>query len=204
MIKKPAGYDEAAAYTGEFQQLPKGKYTCVIKQVATQTSKNGYEQFVILYDIADGEHKDFYKKLFDVDKAQNPSNAKRRGVFKQNMEGKGLSWFKGIITSIERSNNFTFQWDKADNEKQMIGKKFGGIFRRRQYYATNGNRPFVTELFQIRSIAGLAEAEIPEDELLPDEPVERPTPEQAATPSAVGDGFMNIPDGAEDEGIPFM
>ncbi len=204
MIKKPAGYDEAAAYTGEFQQLPKGKYTCVIKQVATQTSKNGYEQFVILYDIADGEHKDFYKKLFDVDKAQNPSNAKWRGVFKQNMEGKGLSWFKGIITSIERSNNFTFQWDKADNEKQMIGKKFGGIFRRCQYYATNGNRPFVTELFQIRSIAGLAEAEIPEDELLPDEPVERPTPEQAATPSAVGDGFMNIPDGAEDEGIPFM
>ena len=62
----------------------------------------------------------------------------------------------------------------------------------------------MTELFQIRSIAGLAEAEIPEDELLPDEPVERPTPEQAATPSAVGDGFMNIPDGAEDEGIPFM
>ena len=111
MIKKPAGYDEAAAYTGESQQLPKGKYVCVIKQVATQTSKNGYEQFVILYDIADGEHKDFYKKLFDVDKAQNPSNAKWRGVFKQNMEGKGLSWFKGIITSIERSNNFTFQWE---------------------------------------------------------------------------------------------
>lgn len=51
MIKKPAGYDEAAAYTGESQQLPKGKYVCVIKQVATQTSRNGNEQFVILvYD----------------------------------------------------------------------------------------------------------------------------------------------------------
>mgnify|MGYP000697931045 CR=1 FL=1 len=36
MIKKPTGYDEAAAYTGEFQQLPKGKYVCVIKQVTTQ------------------------------------------------------------------------------------------------------------------------------------------------------------------------
>ena len=34
MIKKPQGYDEAAAYTGESQQLPKGKYECVIKQVA--------------------------------------------------------------------------------------------------------------------------------------------------------------------------
>ena len=132
MIKKPAGYDEAAAYTGEFQQLPKGKYVCVIKQVTTQESKNGNQQFVILYDIAKGEYKDFYKKMFDGDKAQNPMGAKWRGVFKQNMEGKGLSWFKGIITSIERSNNFTFQWDVSDNEKQMIGKEFGGIFRRRQ------------------------------------------------------------------------
>ena len=26
---------------------------------------------------------------------------KRQGVYKQNMEGKGLPWFKGIITSIE-------------------------------------------------------------------------------------------------------
>ena len=39
MIKKPAGYDEAAAYAGESQQLPKGKYVCVIKQVATQTPR---------------------------------------------------------------------------------------------------------------------------------------------------------------------
>ena len=162
MIKKPVGYDEAAAYTGEFQQLPKGKYVCVIKQVTTQESKNGNQQFVILYDIAKGEYKDFYKKMFDGDKARNPMGAKWRGVFKQNMEGKGLSWFKGIITSIERSNNFTFQWDAIDNEKQMIGKEFGGIFRLRQYEASNGNRPFVTELFQIRSVAGLAEAEVPE------------------------------------------
>lgn len=144
MIKKPTGYDEAAAYTGEFQQLPKGKYVCVIKRVATQKSKNGNEQFVILYDIAEGDQKGFYQKMFDNDKSQNPSGAKWRGVFKQNMEGKGLSWFKGIITSIERSNNFTFQWDRDDNEKTLNGKKFGGIFRRRQYEAENGNRPIVT------------------------------------------------------------
>ena len=85
MIKKPAGYDEAAAYTGESQQLPKGKYVCVIKQVATQTSKNGNEQFVILFDVAEGEQKDFFQKLFNADKAQNSANAKCRGVFKQNM-----------------------------------------------------------------------------------------------------------------------
>ena len=85
MIKKPAGYDEAAAYTGEFQQLPKGKYVCVIKQVTTQESRNGNLQFVLLYDIAKGEYKDFYKKMFESDKAQNPMGAKWRGVFKQNI-----------------------------------------------------------------------------------------------------------------------
>ena len=151
-------------YKRQSQQLPKGKYVCVIKQVATQTSKNGNKQFVILFDVAEGEQKDFFQKLFNADKAQNSADAKWRGVFKQNMEGKGLSWFKGIITSIERSNNFTFQWDKENNEKTLAGKKFGGIFRRRQYEAENGNRPIVTELWQIRSVAGLADAEVPEDD----------------------------------------
>lgn len=201
MIKKPQGYDEAAAYTGESQQLPKGKYECIIKQVAVQESKNGNAQFVILFDILTGEHKDFYQKLFDAEKIQNPSSAKWKGVFKQNMDGKGLSWFKGVITSIERTNNFTFQWDKEGNEKMLVGKRFGGVFRRRQFETEDGYRPIVTELFRIRSVAGLAEAEVPEDEMLPDRPVQKPIP---ATASVAGDGFMNIPDGVEGEGIPFM
>ena len=197
MIKKPQGYDAAAAYTGESQQLPKGKYVCVIKQVAVQESRNGNDQFVILYDIAEGEQKGFFQKLFDADKTQNPSGAKWRGVFKQNMEGKGLSWFKGIITSIERSNAFVFPWDKDGNEKTLVGKKFGGIFRRRQYEADNGNRPVVTELFRIRSL----EAEVPEDELLPQDG-RTSTNTNVSVPDS--DGFMNIPEGADDEGIPFM
>ena len=45
-----------------------------------------------------------------------------------------------------------------------------------------------------------SDAEVPEDELLPEGPVQRPV----ETPSPVGDGFMNIPEGAGDEGIPFM
>ena len=201
MIKKPQGYDAAAAYTGESQQLPKGKYVCVIKQVAVQESRNGNDQFVILYDIAEGEQKGFFQKLFDADKTQNPSGAKWRGVFKQNMEGKGLSWFKGIITSIERSNAFVFPWDKDGNEKTLVGKKFGGIFRRRQYEAGNGNRPVVTELFRIRSLDGLEEAEVPEDELLPQDG-RTSTNTNVTVPDS--DGFMNIPEGADDEGIPFM
>lgn len=203
MIKKPQGYDQAPAFTGESQQLPKGKYICVIKQVAVQESRRGGDQIVILFDIADGDYQGFYQKLYDADRAQNPSEAKWRGVFKQDMEDKGLSWFKGIITSIERSNNFIFQWDKENNEKTLAGKKFGGVFRRRQYEKENGDRPIITELFRIRSIAGLAEAEIPEDSLLED--TNKPAQVQKPAPSsAIGDGFMNIPEGVDNEGIPFL
>lgn len=204
MIKKPQGYDAAPAYTGESVQLPKGKYVCKVVQVATQKTQNGNEQFVILYDIAEGEHKDFFKKLFDADKAQNGSDAKWRGVFKQNMEGKGLSWFKGVITAIERSNNFTFQWDKEGNERTLKDKKFGGLFRRRQYEKEDGSRPIITELFRVRSVAGLAESEIPEDELLEEKQPGQMSQTKTGTPSPVGDGFMNIPEGADDEGVPFM
>ncbi len=203
MIKKPQGYDQAPAFTGESQQLPKGKYICVIKQVAVQESRRGGDQIVILFDIADGDYQGFYQKLYDADRAQNPSEAKWRGVFKQDMEDKGLSWFKGIITSIERSNNFVFQWDKENNERTLAGKKFGGVFRRRQYEKENGDRPIITELFRIRSIAGLAEAEIPEDSLL--EATNKPAQVQKPAPSsAIGDGFMNIPEGVDNEGIPFL
>ena len=92
-------------------------------------------------------------------------------------------------------------------KKTLNGKKFGGIFRRRQYEAENGNRPIVTELWQIRSLAGLSEAEVPEDELLPEGPGAGSQQAQAnaAPPSMVdGNGFMNIPEGAGDEGIPFL
>lgn len=122
------------------------------------------------------------------------------------MEGKGLPWFKGIITSIERSNNISFRWDQEKNEDSLRGKKFGGIFWRRQYEAANGNRPFATELYQIRSVEGLKDAEVPEDKLLPEgstPTASAPAATDPAHPLGSDDGFVNIPDGIDEE-LPFM
>ena len=44
-----------------------------------------------------------------------------------------------------------------------MGSSAAGSMRQR-----TGTVRIVTELFQIRSVAGLAEAEVPEDELLPE------------------------------------
>ncbi len=197
MIKKPYGYDEATAYTGETQSLPKGKYICSIVQATTETTRNGNTQLVLFFDIVEGEYKGFYNRAFESDKARNGVNAKWRGMFRQNMEGKGIPWLKGIIKSIEKSNNFTFPWDLDGNEKALVGKRFGGVFHRRQYETQNGKTGFVTELFQIRSIDALEDAKVPDDELLPDKM------QGAGTPSPFGDGFMNIPDNIADEGLPF-
>ena len=61
MIKKPQGYDEAQAYIGESMQLPAGLYVCKIRQVNETQTQNGRPQMAILFDVAEGEHKDFYQ-----------------------------------------------------------------------------------------------------------------------------------------------
>lgn len=200
MIRKPEGYDQAPAYTGESAQLPKGKYVCVIKLAEVQT-KRDKEQLALYFDIAEGEYKDFYRNGYEAKKASGKASKDWRddwrGVYRQNMADKGLPWLKGIITSIEKSNNFTFVWDKEGNEKDLAGKKFGGLFRREQFEANDGSHPFTTRLHQIRSLQGLADAEIPEDYLLPE------TAQTQTAAPAVDTGFMDIPAGADD-GIPFL
>lgn len=201
MIVKPEGYDEAPAYTGESRQLPKGKYVCVIKRAAMDKSKNGKQQFVVLYDVAEGEQKGFFQKLYDADKKQDPKNAKWKGVHRQGVEDKGLSWFKGLITSIERSNDgFKFQFDKENNEKTLVGKRFGAVMYREQFEGQNGSKPFATKIYQVRSVAGLEDAEVPEDKLL-DGNYGTGTSPQYGPPDE--NGFMNIPDGIDEE-LPFM
>lgn len=192
------GYNEAPAYTGEVMQLPAGLYVCVVKQVNVQNDKDGKEQMIICFDISEGEHKGFYQKQFEMRK-QSTVGAKWGGVHRQYTHDKGLPFFKGMICSIEKSNN-GYKWDW--NEKGLVGKRFGGAFGREQFLTQDGQKKFATKLMQIRSVEGLKEATVPEDKLLaPDTSV--PNPLAAASGTADPMGFMNIPDGL-DEQLPFM
>lgn len=192
------GYNEAPAYTGEVMQLPPGLYVCIVKQVNVQNDSAGKEQMIICYDIAEGEHKGFYQKQFEMRK-QSTTGAKWGGVHRQFTHDKGLPFFKGMICSIEKSNN-GYKWDW--NEKGLVGKRFGGVFGREQFLTADGEKKFATKLVQIRSVEGLKEAKIPEDKLLtPDAGVADPLATASGAPDPMG--FMNIPDGL-DEQLPFM
>lgn len=202
MINKPQGYDEAPAYTGEFMQLPAGLYVCKILG-AKQEEFNGHGRFVMQFDIAEGEHEGFYQKQYNLEKQAN-QNAKYKGVHRQNMEENGLPFFKGLMTSIERSNQeYHFPWGVQGNEKTLVGKKFGAVMGREQFLTQDGEKRFATKIFQIRSVDGLKEAKVPEDKLL-EETEQAPAMTPAADPALAADGFMNIPDGITDEELPFM
>lgn len=199
MINKPTGYDEASAFMGEFTSLPAGCYVCAIKQVS-EVEENNKKKLAILFDIAEGAEKGFYQKQFDAARNQN-ANAKWKGVHKQTIEGASLPFFKGLMKSIEKSNTgFQFPWGQEGNEKTLVGKKFGAVMGREQFEKEDGSKAFWTHIFQIRSTAGLKEAQVPEDKLLDGNAV----PSKSQLPkNTSADDFMNIPDGIDEE-LPFM
>ena len=204
MIKKPQGYDESWAFTGEAQSLPAGCYVCVVKG-AREVTSNDREQFVLLYDIAEGEHKGFFQSRFDADKAGG-RDAKWRGVHRQYMDGSSLPFFKGLITSVEKSTpGFVFKFGVEGNEKTLIGKKFGAVMRREQFQADDGSLKWATKIDQIRSLEGLKDAKVPEDKYLDGAAKQAQacgnTP-YLGTPPQKDTGFMNIPDGIDEE-LPF-
>lgn len=201
MIQKPQGYDESWAFTGETRTLPAGCYVCVVKQ-ATAVEENGKSKLVVLFDIAEGEQKDFYKSQYNAARA-NSSDAKWRGVHKQIMSGSSLPFFKGLMTSIEKSNpGYTFPWGVQNNEKTLTGKKFGAVMGREQFQAQDGSLKWATKIVQIRSIEGLKDAEIPEDKLYSDtQPARNSTPYIGGVPQH-DTGFVNVPEGMDEE-LPF-
>lgn len=203
MIQKPQGYDEAQAYTGEAAQLPAGCYICIIKKVTQVETQSHRPQIAVLFDIAEGPQAGFYQRQFDMAKSSG-GDAKWKGVHKQLMDGTSLPFFKGLITSIEKSNaGYQFPFGIENNEKTLVGKKFGAVMGREEFLTSDGKKRMATKIFQIRSVEGLKDAKIPEDKLLDDNAVKAPQPTPASDPALAADGFLNIPDGIDEE-LPFM
>lgn len=203
MIRKPEGYDESWAATGEAKSLPAGCYVCVIKK-ANVVNEYGKEKLVILYDIAEGEQAGFFQAQYNAAKSNANSDVKWRGEHKQVIGGSSLPFFKGLITSVEKSNpGFIFEFGVENNEKSLVNKKFGAVMGREQFKASDGELRWATKIVQVRSIEGLKDAKVPEDKpYAPDDKNQGgPIPYIGGTPQR-DTGFMNIPDGFSDE-LPF-
>lgn len=151
-MKKPQGYDEVQAFTGEFEQIKPGGHVCKILKVIAEDRDYG-TLLRIGFDIVEGINKDFYKRKFDEDKKKS-SDAKWKGMIYQTSRDDKPQFFKGFITAIENSNpGYKFDF----NEQSLVGKLFGGVFGQEEYLNNNGEVKLITKCLQVRTVEKVRE-----------------------------------------------
>lgn len=147
MIKKPNAWDEVSVFEDR-PKLPAGAYICKIKKAVQQSNPYG-NQLCVLFDISDGEFKDYYSNEFKTNLAEDK---KYKGVLKvwlptddgSDKDKTTISKLKGFIKSVEDSN-VGFSWDW--NEDSLKGRSIG-ILMRNEEWEFNGKsgwtvRPFI-------------------------------------------------------------
>lgn len=177
-MKLPNDYDETVGVNGgDFETIEAGGYICKIVSAKIEKSQTQKDMLVIAYDIAEGEHKDFYQRRYDSYKENstpdNPAKWPTNGVHRTmilDSNGKCNKFFKGLITAIEESNEgFKFNDGKGNaDESKLKGKLFGALIGREQYVGNDGNLKFSSKIRFIRSVQTIEDGkfDIPEDKLV--------------------------------------
>lgn len=140
-MEKPRGYDniETNDYSSQ-QKIEAGGYVCRIMKAVVQEVK-GYKIWNILFDVVEGEFKDYYKKDFEEQKErakqnQNERSPKWKGVYKiflplddeygTEKYERAVRTQKAFITSVEHSNDgYHWNWDGNTLVNKLVGLVFG-------------------------------------------------------------------------------
>lgn len=200
-MKKPNNYENTQAQ-GDFTPVEFGGHKLIIKQVTETTSKTGKPMVVVLFDFApDDIQPGYFMEQFknDIRPEKKWPNQATQYILTEDENGDCSRSFKTFITCVEHSNNgFTTQW--GDNfEKQFKNKKIGGVFGPQMDYY-NGRELEKRVLRWFVSIDKVADAKVPDMSETQAYKNHINGYAQGSTPA--GDGFMNIPDGIDEE-LPF-
>lgn len=129
-MQKPQNYDTTQARTIEFDRPSPGAQIMTIHQAHEVRSSTNRPMFVLLMDISEGRHVGYFNKLFNIIKAKSQF-AKWPCVYRRCTDGDQVGFFKGDITSIEKSNNIKFTWDLT----QLKGLKVGCVLGEKEINA---------------------------------------------------------------------
>lgn len=133
-MKKFGGYEEAseAAKRQGGERLPVGAYEVEIKNVQYVSGENGNSDRIdILFDIAAGDYKDFFKKKYDADKTEDKKWKGRKSIYVPKDDGSEKDeWTKNTFakwTNAFEDSNDKYKWDwKEDKWKGLkVGLVFG-------------------------------------------------------------------------------
>lgn len=125
------GYE--AKKTVSNSPLPAGGYVATIIGAKEENYTWG-SVLVIAFDIAEGEHKSYFKREFDNN--QN-ANKKWKGTFRLTVPDEKSQYFAtnnrifgNTMWAIEESNNgYAWDWD----ENKLKGKRVGVLFRNEEW-----------------------------------------------------------------------
>jgi len=199
-MKQYRGFNRNDTYK-DSERLPVGGYVLKIMDAKESTSKWG-NTLLISYDIAEGDFKDFFTRNY---KSQTGEDKKWKGVYRLRVPKDDGSeqdaWttrrFNTVIVNIEESNQgYFWDWD----ERKLKGKLIGGLFNNKEY-EFNGRHGFFTNCHSLVPVEKIRSGkfEIPADTMLRRK---EPSNGYPAGSFPGDDGFMNIPDGI-DEQLPF-
>ena len=188
---KPNNYDETPVL-GEFTPILLGGHKLVIMQVEEVTASNGNQYLKISFDTSkDDVQPAYYSNAYKGDTRDNKKWSGVTTLFPTDRDGKTSKSFKTFCTAVEHSNaGFKMVWgDQFCNA--LKGKAVGGVFGEEEYIGNDGTVKTARKLFWFRGIDKVMDAEVPAKRTVD-------APQQAGY-----DGFMNIPDGVEDDVLPF-
>lgn len=200
-MKKPNNY-ESTQIQGEFTPVELGGHTLVIKQVEERTSKTNKPMVVVSFDFAKGDKQaGYFMEAFrnDIRPEKKWPNQAMQYILTEDENGDCSRSFKTFLTCVEHSNTgFTTQW--VDNfGEQFKGKFVGGVFGpQMDFYDGKEREKRVLRWFV--STDKVAEATIPE--MSETRAYKNHINGYAAGSTPAGDGFMNIPEGIDEE-LPF-
>lgn len=133
MINRPNNWDTVKEAIDR-PQLPVGAYVCKALKAVVQANDYG-NQLCILFDIVEGDFKDYYENEFK----NNPmTDRKWKGVLRlwlpkddgSEKDEWTKSTFKGMTTAFEKSNpGYRWNWD----ENSLVGKMLGIVFRNEEW-----------------------------------------------------------------------
>lgn len=195
-MKRLNGYEKAEAYTDQ-EKLPVGGYVLKILDVRYQENDWG-DVIVLSFDVEEGDHRGFFADNY---RKQTGEDKRWKGTYRLRVpkedgteqDGWTMRRFKTVITNFEESNN-GYHWDW--NEQTLKGKLIGALFNNKEY-DFRGRHGFFTNCHSLVTVEKIRSGkfEIPEDTLLGQR--------QQGTSTPNVDDFINVPDNAEDEGLPF-
>lgn len=200
-MRKPNNYENTQAQ-GEFIPVELGGHYLIIKEVLEMQSKTGKEMIKISFDFATADKQaGYFMESFknDIRPEKKWPNQATQYILTEDQDGNCSRSLKTFLTCVEHSNTgFETQWGD-DFGEQFKNKLVGGVFGpQMDYYDGKEREKRVLRWFV--SNDKVKEAQVPDMSETQAYKNHIAGYHQGSTPA--GDGFMNIPDGVDEE-LPF-